>query len=72
MRKDLTRNLCNFQKIFLTNKKDDPQHNKMAPAQIINSTKISWIKKLLQTPIDDYRKFAVWCILPPYLINFRK
>ena len=49
MRKDLTRNLCNFQKIFLTNKKDDPQHNKMAPAQIINSTKISWIKKLLQS-----------------------
>jgi hypothetical protein len=33
-------------------------------AQAINSTKtIWWIEKLLQTPIDDYRKFAMWRIL---------
>ena len=31
-----------------------------------------WIEKLLQTPIDDYRKFVVWRILAPYLINIRK
>ena len=31
--------------------------------QAINSTtKITWIDKLLQTTIDDYRKFAVWRI----------
>jgi hypothetical protein len=29
-------------------------------------------RKLLQTPVDDYRKFVVWCILAPYLINIRK
>jgi Primase X len=31
-----------------------------------------WIEKLLQTPIDDYRKNAVSLILVPYLINIRK
>ena len=44
-----------------------------ASAQMINSTKtIWWIEKRLQTPIDDYRKFAVWRILIPYLINIRR
>jgi Primase X len=33
---------------------------------------IAWIEKLLQTPIDDYRKNAVSLILAPYLINIRK
>jgi Primase X len=34
-------------------------------------TTIQWIEKLLQTPINDYRKFAIWRILAPYLINIR-
>jgi hypothetical protein len=33
---------------------------------------ISWIEKLLDTPIDDYRKTAVSLILAPYLINIKK
>jgi hypothetical protein len=33
---------------------------------------ISWIEKLLQTPIDDYRKNAVNLILAPYLINVKR
>jgi hypothetical protein len=33
---------------------------------------IAWIEKLLQTPIDDYRKNAVSLILAPYLINIKK
>jgi Primase X len=36
-----------------------------------NNTTITWIEILLQTPIDDYRKFAIWRILAPYLINIR-
>jgi hypothetical protein len=41
--------------------------------QAINSSStIWWIEKLLQTPIDDQRKYAVWHILIPYLINIRK
>jgi hypothetical protein len=40
--------------------------------QYNKNTTILWIEKLLQTPIDDYRKFAVWRILAPYLINIKK
>ena len=36
------------------------------------SNTISWIEKLLQTQIDDYRKNAVSLILAPYLINVKK
>ena len=37
-----------------------------------NTNTIAWIEKLLQTPIDDYRKTCMWRILCPYLINIRK
>jgi hypothetical protein len=37
-----------------------------------HSATIWWIEKLLETPLADYRKFAVWRILAPYLINIRK
>ena len=43
-----------------------------ARTQTVNPKTISWIEKLLQTPIDDYRKFVVWRILSPYLINIRR
>ena len=43
-----------------------------ARSRTINSDSIRWIEKLLQTPVADYRKFAVWRILAPYLINIRK
>jgi Primase X len=33
---------------------------------------VPWIEKLLQTPIDDFRKNAVNLILAPYLINVKK
>jgi hypothetical protein len=36
------------------------------------SNSIQWIDRLLQTPIEDYRKNAVSLILAPYLINIRK
>ncbi len=32
---------------------------------------IKWIETLLRTPIDDYRKNALWRILAPYLINIK-
>jgi hypothetical protein len=47
-------------------------NGRRARAQTTNSTTIWWIEKLLQTPLNDYRKFAAWCILGPYLINIRK
>jgi hypothetical protein len=32
---------------------------------------IPWIEKLLQTPIADNRKYALWRILIPYLFNIK-
>lgn len=33
---------------------------------------ILWIERLLQTPLTDFRKFCIWRILAPYLINVKK
>ena len=38
----------------------------------INNSKIEWIEKLLQIPLEDYRKFCLWRILCPYLVNVKK
>jgi hypothetical protein len=46
--------------------------SRKARTKTAHSNTIWWIEKLLQTPLSDYRKFAVWCILAPYLINIRK
>lgn len=35
-------------------------------------SKIDWIEKLLQTPIEDHRKDCLWRIIGPYLLNVRK
>ena len=34
--------------------------------------KIRYIETLLQIPISDHRKYALWRIVAPYLINIRK
>ncbi len=39
--------------------------------QTKNITKIVWIEKLLQIPIEDYRKDCLWRIIGPYLLNVR-
>lgn len=66
--------LCDFRRWLINEKMEQRRRlsNKMARAQTVNLTKIWWIEKQLQTPIDDYRKFVVWCILAHYLINIRK
>ncbi len=33
---------------------------------------INWIESLLRTPIHDHRKYVVWRILAPYLMNIKK
>lgn len=35
------------------------------------STHYKWIEKLLETPIEDGRKYALWKILCPYLVNIK-
>jgi hypothetical protein len=36
-----------------------------------NSDTINWIERLLQIPIDDHRKYCIWRILSPYLLNIK-
>jgi hypothetical protein len=59
--------------IYLADKKlkefNNMQKNK---TECYHDNTIPWIEKLLQTPIDDYRKNAVNLILAPYLINVKK
>jgi Primase X len=35
-------------------------------------TIISWIESLLQTPLTDNRKYCIWRILSPYLLNVKR
>ena len=32
---------------------------------------IQWIERLLQTPLANHRKYAIWRVLIPYLFNIR-
>ena len=36
-----------------------------------NSLSILWIERLLQTPLPKFRKYCIWRILAPYLINVK-
>jgi len=67
--------LCQFRECLIDEKIEQHKqmNRRMLRANTINSTtKIKWIENLLQTPIEDNRKFALWRILIPYLINIRK
>ncbi len=35
-------------------------------------SRISWIETLLKTPIEDHRKYCLWRILGPYLLNIKQ
>jgi hypothetical protein len=48
------------------------QKNHTESRYIFRGNTIAWMEKLLETPIDDYRKNAVNLILAPYLINIKK
>jgi hypothetical protein len=37
-----------------------------------NNNNTRWIETLLQTPICDHRKYVIWRIIAPYLINIKK
>ena len=64
--------LRDFRRWLIDEKLERSKYAKHVRAQDTNSTTIWWIEKLLQTPLDDYRKFTMWRILTPYLINIRK
>jgi hypothetical protein len=43
-----------------------------ATSSSISNSTIHWIERLLQTPLSDYRKLAIWRIFAPYLLNVRR
>jgi hypothetical protein len=62
--------------IYLADKKlkefNNMQKNQTESHHAFRGNTIAWIEKLLETPIDDYRKNAVSLILAPYLVNIKK
>jgi hypothetical protein len=44
---------------------------KKSPNQNKSSSRIDWIERLLQTPIEDQRKYCMWRIIGPYLLNVK-
>jgi Primase X len=62
--------------IFLADKKlkelNSIGKNQTKSNYTFRGSTIPWIEKLLQTPIDNYRKTSVSLILAPYLINTRR
>jgi hypothetical protein len=41
-------------------------------SSVAGPSSIVWIEQLLQTPVADHRKYCIWRILAPYLLNIRK
>src|SRR5215208_1622835 len=46
--------------------------NHQSPVPAEQNSRVGWIERLLQTPLSDYRKYSIWRILSPYLLNIRK
>ncbi len=53
-------------------KENNTNNNNQHQKYYNNNNSIDWIEKLLQTPIHDFRKLAIWRILCPYLINIKR
>jgi hypothetical protein len=66
--------LRDFRRYLIQEKIDDTsKFKKRRSASHTTSTpSIAWIESLLQTSIEDSRKFVMWRILAPYLINIKK
>jgi hypothetical protein len=43
-----------------------------SPVTADQNSRVGWIERLLQTPLSDHRKYSIWRILSPYLLNIRK
>lgn len=65
-------NLIRNQKSKPSIRKFDFKYTTNRKAHTHNVSKIDWIERLLQTPIEDYRKDSLWRVIGPYLLNVRK
>ncbi len=55
-----------------TGKKNRRRIKSVSAYQGNKSNNIEWIETLLKTPISDHRKYCLWRILTPYLINVKR
>jgi Primase X len=39
--------------------------------RLLKKQSIDWIEQLLQTPLQEHRKYCIWRILAPYFINVK-
>ena len=50
----------------------EKRKQKRSSVHMDQDNRINWIERLLQTPLQDYRKYCIWRILVPYLLNVRR
>jgi hypothetical protein len=65
-----SRHIMNEKYIELKN--EEKRKLKKSPVQVDQNNHIKWIERLLQTPLPDHRKYCIWRILVPYLLNVRR
>jgi hypothetical protein len=63
---------CAYLKDQSIRKQEEISKSKFPQSASTTVSTIRWIEQLLCTPIDDHRKFAVWMILPQYLMNVKR
>jgi len=59
------------QLIISQNKSKRLTLNLVSKKSSLSNISIAWIEHLLQTPIPNHRKYCIWRILAPYLVNIR-
>ena len=64
--------LCDIKIVYNQRQERLLKYSKLKSDSNSNSEKIAWIEELLQTPLMDHRKYCIWRILTPYLLNIRK
>lgn len=65
-----SRHIMNEKYIELKN--EEKRKLKKSPVPVDQNNHIKWIERLLQTPLPDHRKYCIWRILVPYLLNVRR
>jgi hypothetical protein len=61
-----------FRKYLIQEKLDEFNRSKKLKSSTSTSIHIiKWVESLLQTPIQDYRKYCLWRILIPYVVSVR-
>ena len=68
--------LRNFRRYLIQEKLDEVndrnKKKKYKPSNNTLSHTIEWIESLLQTSLPDNRKYCIWRVVAPYLVNVRK